>query len=310
MCARTAAAGGQRRDVCFSASLPPSLGLSSDLQWARLLVPVGSLPYTRRLTICLPRDTPEEGVKGGCGPRLRPLLRVPSPQLTDIDLGGCAMGDVATLGGLCRAAPLDSLVPPRALPAPRRLTAAAQEARLEVMAVATRAAPAAPRRVVVSVSLSFADVAAQCAAMRGAATADVTVRLRNRHEVDDFDAYDQDELDPTARVAAALAALAPRRLFVENLWLSAPEEVLLAVPSRTALELRAPALGHSAAGGIFYGLTRHWLALQSLTISNWDGELANAVYVLCAVMYSTTLEMTTRMLCHERPCVRARLHCG
>lgn len=113
--------------------------------------------------------------------------------------------------------------------------------------------------------------------MRGAATADVMTPLRNSYEGDDYDRHDQDELDATAGVVIALAALVPLRLCVELLRLSAPGAVLLAVQSLKALELRAPALGHGAAGGLFNALARHSPALQSLTISNGDGELANAL---------------------------------
>lgn len=102
--------------------------------------------------------------------------------------------------------------------------------------------------------------------MRGAATADVMTPLRNSYEGDDYDRHDQDELDATAGVVIALAALVPLRLCVELLRLSAPGAVLLAVQSLKALELRAPALGHGAAGGLFNALARHSPALQSLTM--------------------------------------------
>lgn len=95
-------------------------------------------------------------------PAAAPAAAVPLPQLTDVDAGGCPMGDVATLASLYRVAPLDSLVLPRVLPAPRRQTASARATRLEVLAAVTRAGRAAPHRVVVSHPLSWLRGARRC----------------------------------------------------------------------------------------------------------------------------------------------------
>lgn len=43
-----------------------------------------------------------------------PLVRFPFPQLMSVNFDGCSLGDVATLAGLCRSAPVDSLVLPLA----------------------------------------------------------------------------------------------------------------------------------------------------------------------------------------------------
>lgn len=74
--------------------------------------------------------------------------------------------------------------------------------------------------------------------------------------------------------------IAPRRLCLVALRLSAAEAVLLALPSLTSLELRALALHRGAAGGLFFALAQHSPALTSLNISDWDGEMSSAVYLL------------------------------
>lgn len=158
-------------------------------------------------------------------------------------------------------------------------------------------------------------------------TEDVTIRLQPRYEWEGYDGYDEEELDATSRFGAALGALAPRRLCLENLRLSAAEAALLAVPSLTSLELRAPALGPGAAGGLFFSLAQHSPALSSLTISDWEGEMCNAVYLLFFVRGLRSLVLTAaeidldddnvwalstavRTLCQNIPALRMRLHWG
>eukprot|EP00170_Pyropia_yezoensis_P006108 contig_24815_g6127 len=244
-----------------------------------------------------------------------------------VNFDGCSLGDVATLAGLCRSAPVDSLVLPLAVPEVRLLRLADLSSRYTAMGGAARAGPAAPRKVVISDLLSFDDVSlvASCMGLRG--TEDVTIRLHERIEWGDYDGYESADLDDTARFSVALGALAPRRLCLEGLRLSAAEAVLLAVPSLTSLELRAPALDRGAAGGLFLALAQHSPALSSLIISDWDGEMSCAMYLLCFVRRLRSLVLTAlnfdleddqvravstavQTLCEKRPALRVRLQWG
>lgn len=119
------------RSVCFSTAPSTCLHLLSDSQWTHLLAAVGGLPHLRCLTICPARGQggSVEVAAGGWAAPHRPLVRFPFPQLSSVDLGGCALGDVVTLAGLCRSASLDSLMLPLAIPKSLRLSHAAQSTR-------------------------------------------------------------------------------------------------------------------------------------------------------------------------------------
>lgn len=128
-------------------------------------------------------------------------MRFPFPQLSSVDLGGCALGDVVTLAGLCRSTPIDSLALPLAALDARYLPHAAQSSRFEALGGGMRAGPRVLRKVVISDLLSFDDVslAASCMGLRG--TEDLTIRLSVRDEWGNYDGYDMKDLDVTSLLA-------------------------------------------------------------------------------------------------------------